>query len=95
MLADPLLLAVQPPDAASAAGADAAAVGVAAAGAAAGGPSLAAQIKFLALKNLAGSLAAAAGTAPEALRLYGQAAALDAGDIVLWNRMGALVRFDF
>lgn len=32
------------------------------------------------------------GAAAEALQLYAQAALLDAGDIVLWNRMGALVR---
>jgi hypothetical protein len=31
------------------------------------------------------------GAAVEALRLYAQAALLDASDIVLWNRMGALV----
>ena len=44
------------------------------------------------LKNLAAVLAAEDGTAAQALGLYGQAATLDAGDIVLWNRMGALVR---
>lgn len=52
LLEEPLLLAVEPPDAAPQA------PGAAAAAAAAGPPSLAAQIKFLALKNLAGSLAA-------------------------------------
>jgi hypothetical protein len=32
------------------------------------------------------------GAAAEALQLYAQAALLDAGDVVLWNRMGVLVR---
>lgn len=88
MLTDPLLAAVEPPEtkATVAALANGAPVGAGAAP-----PSLAAQIKFLALKNLAGSLAAGKATAREALTLYGQAAALDGGDIVLWNRMGALV----
>ena len=44
------------------------------------------------LKNLAAVLAEEAGSAAEALRLYGEAVQLDAGDIVLWNRMGTLVR---
>lgn len=44
------------------------------------------------LKNLAAVLAAEEGTAAQALGLYGEAAMLDAGDIVLWNRMGTLVR---
>ena len=44
------------------------------------------------LKNLAAVLAAEEGTAAQALGLYGQAAMLDGGDIVLWNRMGTLVR---
>ncbi len=43
------------------------------------------------LKNLAAVLAAEEGTAAQALGLYGQAAMLDGGDIVLWNRMGSLV----
>ena len=43
------------------------------------------------LKNLAAVLAAEEGTAAQALALYGEAAMLDDGDIVLWNRMGALV----
>lgn len=34
------------------------------------------------------------GAALKALQLYAQAALLDAGDIVLWNRMGCLVRKD-
>ncbi len=49
------------------------------------------QVRFLVLKNLAAILAAAMETAPEALRLYGEAAMLDGGDIVLWNRLGTLV----
>jgi hypothetical protein len=130
LLEEPLLVAVELPD-------DAAEVSGRAAAAAMGTPSLAAQIKFLALKNLAGSLAAVrpyhlhypdgqvtcancmvpcallaivlcllwqgdaadaasntlqGGAALEALQLYAQAALLDAGDIVLWNRMGVLVR---
>ena len=44
------------------------------------------------LKNLAAVLAAEEGTAAQALGLYGEAATLDGGDIVLWNRMGTLVR---
>ena len=129
LLEEPLLLAVEPPD-------DMTPVPAAAAATAAGAPSLATQIKFLALKNLAGSLAAVrsrvlhcsdsqaarancvissalsatmwpelmqadadaasdtlqSGAALKALQLYAQAALLDAGDIVLWNRMGVLVR---
>ena len=49
------------------------------------------QVRFLVLKNLAAALAAEDGTAAQALGLYGQAALLDGGDIVLWNRMGTLV----
>lgn len=49
------------------------------------------QIRFLAVKNLATSLAKADDTAEEALLLYAQAAALDGGDIVLLCHMGALV----
>lgn len=41
---------------------------------------------------MAGGGALQGGTAAaQALQLYAQAAALDAGDIVLWNRIGALV----
>ena len=57
-------------------------------------PSLPAQLRFLALKNLAASCAgegSSENSRREALQLYGQAAALDAGDIVLWSRMGRLV----
>lgn len=86
LLDEPLLAAVEPP-----APPEAPHPGAMPAAAAAP-PSLPAQIKFLALKNLAGSLALQGGTATEALRLYAQAAALDGGDIVLWNRMGKLVR---
>lgn len=50
------------------------------------------QVRFLVLKNLAAVLAEEPGSAEEALRLYGDAAQLDGGDIVLWNRMGTLVR---
>lgn len=44
------------------------------------------------MKNLAAVLAEDDSTAAEALKLYGEAAQLDNGDIVLWNRMGTLVR---
>ena len=50
------------------------------------------QVRFLVLKNLAAVLAEEDGSAGEALALYGEAAALDGGDIVLWNRMGTLAR---
>ena len=43
------------------------------------------------LKNLAAILATGEGTAVQALKLYAEAAMLDDGDIVLWNRMGTLV----
>lgn len=50
------------------------------------------QVRFLVLKNLAAVLAEDDSTAADALKLYGEAAQLDNGDIVLWNRMGTLVR---
>ena len=54
---------------------------------------MSAQVRFLVLKNLAAVLAEDNGSAAEALGLYGAAAQLDGGDIVLWNRMGSLVWF--
>lgn len=57
-----------------------------------GRPTLPAQVRFLALKNLAALLAADDATAPRALELYAEALRLDAGDTVLWHRMGVLVR---
>lgn len=51
------------------------------------------RIKFLSLKNL-GGLQAAAGPgrdAPGALGCYVAACELEAGDVVLWNRLGTLV----
>lgn len=57
-----------------------------------GRPTLPAQVRFLALKNLAALLAADDATAPRALELYAEALRLDAGDVVLWHRMGVLVR---
>ena len=58
----------------------------------AGRPTLPALVRFLALKNLAALLAADDATAPRALELYAEALRLDAGDTVLWHRMGVLVR---
>ena len=52
-------------------------------------------MRFLVLKNLAAVLAEEPGSAEKALGLYGDAAQLDGGDIVLWNRMGTLVRHLF
>lgn len=49
-------------------------------------------MRFLTLKNLAALLAGSDVTAPRALRLYAAALQLDAGDVVLWHRMGTLVR---
>ena len=57
-----------------------------------GRPTLPMQVRFLALKNLAALLAAVDATAPRALKLYAEALRLDAGDTVLWHRMGVLVR---
>ncbi|KAK9841857.1 hypothetical protein WJX81_007591 [Elliptochloris bilobata] len=55
-----------------------------------GWPALPAQVRFLALKNLAALLAVDDATAPRALRLYAEALRLDAGDVVLWHRLGTL-----
>lgn len=57
-----------------------------------GRPGLSTQMRFLTLKNLAALLAGSDVTAPRALRLYAAALQLDAGDVVLWHRMGTLVR---
>ena len=52
---------------------------------------LAAQVRFLILKNLATTLATEDSSSEQALRLYIQAAELDSTDTVLWHRMGTLV----
>lgn len=57
-----------------------------------GGSASALQLRFLVLKNLAALLAEDDSSAAEALRLYGEAAALEQDDVILWNRMGTLVR---
>ena len=57
-----------------------------------GRPTLPAQVRFLALKNLAALLAPDDATAPRALQLYVEALRLDAGDVVLWHHTGVLVR---
>jgi hypothetical protein len=57
-----------------------------------GRPALAAQVRFLVLKNLAALLAGRDATARRAVALYVEALQLDAGDVVLWHRTGTLVR---
>lgn len=50
------------------------------------------QLRFLVLKNLAGLLAVESqDRRMEALGLYSEAAALDGGDLMLWNKLGLLV----
>lgn len=52
------------------------------------------QLRFVALKNLAALLAAedADPSRARALDLYTEAANLDGGDLLLWNKLGLLVR---
>jgi hypothetical protein len=64
----------------------------AAAGGAVGGSALMCQIRFLVLRNLAELLAVDDASALRALHLFGSAGQLDGDDIVLWDRMGTLVR---
>ena len=50
------------------------------------------RIRFLSLKNLGSLLAVAGGSAAAALDCYVSACELDGTDVVLWNRLGTLVR---
>ena len=51
-----------------------------------------AHVRYLVLKNLAGSLTNDDATCKEALQLYVEASELDISDTVLWHRLGSLVR---
>ena len=52
---------------------------------------LAAQVRFLVLKNYAAALAEDDHTCEKALQLYVEAATSDPSDAVLWHSMGSLV----
>ena len=52
---------------------------------------LAAQVRYLVLKNYAAASAAADVTSERALQLYMEAASMDTTDTVLWHSLGTLV----